>query len=182
MDRQTRIALLVDHYKKPRHRGTLEDADVSMPGGNPGCGDVVTMHVRAASDEDRIDAVRFEGEGCTISQAAASILTDRANRKHYTFDEIAAMSYEQMIDLLGSDIVGSRPRCATLALGTLKAAVKRIEMDRRLRAAGHSDAEIAEMRAALAQQASGGLVFGEAAVESVRAEDARAEHPDGDIL
>ena len=71
MDRQTRIALLVDHYKNPRRRGALPDADVSMPGGNPGCGDVVTMHVKAAPDEDRIEAVRFEGEGCTISQAAA---------------------------------------------------------------------------------------------------------------
>lgn len=182
MDRQTRIALLVEHYKNPRGRGTLDDADVSMPGGNPGCGDVVTMHVRADPDADRIDAVRFEGEGCTISQAAASILTDRANRKHFTFDEVGAMSYEQMIDLLGQDIVGSRPRCATLALGTLKAAVKRIEMDRRLRAAGRTDEEIAEMRAALAQQASGGLVFGEEAVAQVRAEDARAEHPEGDVL
>lgn len=181
MDRQTRVALLVEHYRNPRHRGTLEDADVSMPGGNPGCGDVITMHVRAAPDADRIDAVRFEGTGCTISQAAASILTDRANRKQYTFDEIAAMSYEQMIDLLGQDIVGSRPRCATLALGTLKAAVKRIEMDRKLRAAGRTDEEIAAMRAALAQQASGGLVFGADAVAQVRAEEARAAHPDDEV-
>jgi nitrogen fixation NifU-like protein len=179
MDRQTRIALLVDHFKKPRRRGTLPDADVSMPGGNPGCGDVVTMHVKAAPDEDRIEAVRFEGEGCTISQAAASILTDRAQKKRYTFDEVAALSYEQVIEMLGEDIVGSRPRCATLALGTLKAAVKRIEMDRRLRAAGRSDEEIAAMRAALAQQAGGGLVFGEAAVAEVRAAGPQDPPPDG---
>ncbi|HEU5210667.1 MAG TPA: iron-sulfur cluster assembly scaffold protein [Longimicrobiales bacterium] len=181
MDRQTRIALLVDHFRNPRHRGTLEHPDVSMPGGNPGCGDVVTMHVRAADGDDRIAEVSFEGEGCTISQAAASILAQRANRKHYTFDEIAAMSYEEMIDLLGSDIVGSRPRCATLALGTLKAAVKRIEMDRRLRAAGRSDEEIAQMRAAIAQQAGGGLVFGEDAVAEARA-DQTAAPPDRDVL
>ncbi|NLG61603.1 MAG: iron-sulfur cluster assembly scaffold protein [Candidatus Cloacimonetes bacterium] len=182
MDRQTRIALLVDHFKHPRHRGVIEHPDVSMPGGNPGCGDVVTMHVRAAEDEDRIAEVSFEGEGCTISQAAASILAQRANRKHYTFDEVAAMSYEEMIDLLGSDIVGSRPRCATLALGTLKAAVKRIEMDRKLRAAGHTDEEIAQMRAAIARQAAGELVFGEEAVAKVREEDSTAAHPDRDLL
>src|SRR5690606_8472635 len=129
--------------------------------------------------EDRIEAVRFEGEGCTISQAAASILTDRAQKKRYTFDEVAALSYEQMIEMLGEDIVGSRPRCATLALGTLKAAVKRIEMDRRLRAAGRSDEEIAAMRAALAQQAGGGLVFGEAAVAEVRAAGPQEPPPDG---
>lgn len=162
MDRQTRVAYLTDHYRNPRHRGPLDPVDVSMPGGNPGCGDVVTMHVRA--DDDRIEEVSFEGEGCTISQAAASILAQRINRTKPTFDEVREMSYESMIEVLGRDIVGSRPRCATLALGTLKAAVRRLEMDRRLREAGRTEEEIAAMRAALEQQAAGsGLVFGEAA-------------------
>jgi nitrogen fixation NifU-like protein len=169
MDRQTRIALLVDHYRHPRHRGRLDPADARMPGGNPGCGDVVTLYVRALPGEDRIDAVAFEGEGCTISQAAASILVQRVNRKRMTFAEVDALTYEAMIDLLGRDVVGSRPRCATLALGTLKAAVRRIAMDRKLRAAGRSDAEIAAMREALARQAAGGLVFGEGAAELARA-------------
>jgi nitrogen fixation NifU-like protein len=169
MDRQTRIALLVDHFKRPRHKGVLEHADARMPGGNPGCGDVVTMHVRADPASDRIEEISFEGEGCTISQAAASILAQRMNRKHPTFAEVLDLSYEEMIDLLGEDVVGSRPRCATLALGTLKAAVKRIEMDRKLRAAGRSDDEIRAMREALAAQAAGsGLVFGEGALEAAK--------------
>ena len=146
MDRATRIAFLTEHFKNPRHKGALESADARMPGGNPGCGDVVTMHVRAAGDGARVEEVSFEGEGCTISQAAASILAQRINRKQPSFEDVLAMDYEEMIDLLGRDIVGSRPRCATLALGTLKAAVKRIEMDRKLRAAGHSDEEIAKLR------------------------------------
>ncbi len=165
MDRQTRIELLVDHFKHQRHRGALPDADVRMPGGNPGCGDVVAMYVRAAPDEDRIDQVTFEGRGCTISQAAASILAERVNRKHLSFHDVLEMSYEDMIRILGEDVVGSRPRCATLALGTLKAAVKRIDMDRRLRAAGRSDEEIRALREALATQAAGGLVFGAGAEE-----------------
>lgn len=185
MDRQTRIALLVDHVKRPRHREPLADADVRMPGGNPGCGDVVTLYVRAEPDEDRIAAVGFEGEGCTISQAAVSILAERMNRKRPTFDEVLALSYEQMIDLLGRDIVGSRPRCATLALGTLKAAVKRIEMDRKLRAAGHTDEEIRRLRDAIAAQAAGtGFVIGEGAAEAARRAgapgDASAPSPDPD--
>src|SRR5690606_18925212 len=156
-----------------------------MPGGNPGCGDVVTLYVRAEPDEDRIAAVGFEGEGCTISQAAASILAERMNRKRPTFDEVLALSYEQMIDLLGRDIVGSRPRCATLALGTLKAAVKRIEMDRKLRAAGHTDEEIRRLRDAIAAQAAGtGFVIGEGAAEAARRAgapgDASAPSPDPD--
>lgn len=171
MDRQTRIELLVDHFKRPRHKGALADADVRMPGGNPGCGDVVAMYVKADPDGERVERVSFEGEGCTISQAAASILSDRVNRKHSSFQDIMDMSYEDMIGLLGEDIVGSRPRCATLALGTLKAAVKRIEMDRKLRAAGRSDDEIRALRAAIAGQAAGtGLVFGdEAEVAAQRA-------------
>jgi len=166
LDRQTRIALLVDHFKRPRHKHPLDDADARVPGGNPGCGDLVTMYVRAEPGENRIAEVGFEGEGCTISQAAASILAERMNRKKPAFEEIAELTYEQMIDLLGRDIVGSRPRCATLALGTLKAAVKRIEMDRKLRSAGRSEEEIAKMRAVIESQAAGtDLVFGEAAEE-----------------
>jgi len=75
--------------------------------------------------------------------------------------------------------VGSRPRCATLALGTLKAAVKRIEMDRRLRAAGRSDEEIRVLREALASQAGGsGLVFGEGAEAAARAAGKGPPEPD----
>ncbi len=169
MDRQTRIALLVDHFKRPRHKGALEDADVRMPGGNPGCGDLVTVFLRSAADSERIEEMSFEGEGCTISQAAASILADRVNRKKLTFEQVEDLSYEQMIELLGEDIVGSRPRCATLALGTLKAAVRRLRMDRRLRASGRTDEEIRALRQALAAQAAGtGLVFGEDAEKTAR--------------
>lgn len=170
MDRQTRVAMLVDHAKRPRHYGPLEDADARMPGGNPGCGDVVTIHLKADPESDRIQEVSFEGSGCTISQAAASILAERINKRRATFDEVRALSYEDMINVLGRDIVGSRPRCATLALGTLKAAVQRVEMDRKLRAAGRSDEEIERMRALLAAQAAGsGLVFGEDAERAAQA-------------
>ena len=168
MDRQTRLELLVDHFRRPRHRGAMTDADVRMPGGNPGCGDVVAMYVKAAPGEDRIERVSFEGNGCTISQAAASILAERVNRKRLSFQEVLDMSYEDMIRLLGEDIVGSRPRCATLGLGTLKTAVKRLEMDRRLRAAGRTEEEIRAMREALATQAGGGLVFGAGAEDEAR--------------
>ena len=168
MDRQTRIDMLVDHFKRPRFRGALADADVSMPGGNPGCGDVVMIHMKAARDADRVQQIMFEGEGCTISQAAASILAQRINKKKPSFQEVMDLSYEEMIELLGADVVGSRPRCATLALGTLKAAVKRVETDRRLRAAGRSDEEIQQMRAALAEQDAGGLVLCADAVAKAR--------------
>ncbi len=166
MDRETRIAWLVDHYQHPRHRGRLEGADVRMPGGNPGCGDLLTAYLRAAPEADRVEALSFEGEGCTLSQAAASILAERVNRERPTFDEVLAFSYEEMMEMLGRDLVSARPRCATLALGTLQAAVRRLAMDRRLRKAGRSDAEIRALRGETPADEESGLVFGERAARA----------------
>lgn len=161
MDRETAIAFLVDHFKRPRCKGRLEDADVRMPGGNPGCGDVLVVHVKADPAEDRIAEATFEGSGCTISQAAASILLQGVNRDRPSFESVRDFSFEGMLELLGREVVGFRHRCATLALGTLKAAVKTIEMDRKLRAAGHSEEDIARLRDALATRAAGaGLAAG----------------------
>jgi len=160
VDRETRVAWLVDHYQHPRHRGALPDAEVRMPGGNPGCGDVLTAYLKTAPGEDRVAALSFEGQGCTLSQAAASILAERVNRDRPTFATVLAFTYEEMMDLLGRDIVSSRPRCATLALGTLKAAVRRLVTDRGLRAAGRTEAEVRALHAE-AEAADGGLVFGD---------------------
>ena len=146
MDQETRIAWLVDHSQRPRFKGSLPDADARVPGGNPGCGDIITMYVKAKPGEDRIEAVRFEGVGCTLSQAAASILAERMNKERPTFAEVLEFTYEEMVDILGRGIATSRPQCATLALGTLKGAVKVVETNRRLRAAGHSEAEIVRVR------------------------------------
>jgi nitrogen fixation NifU-like protein len=169
MDRETRIAWLVDHAKRPRHTGVLPDADVRVPGGNPGCGDLVTLYLKADPAEDRVAAVSFEGTGCTLSQAAASILAERTNRQHPTFAEVMEFSYEQMLDLVGRDVADARPRCATLALGALKAAVRVAEMNRRLAAAGKSSLEIAELRRAMAEAAEGsGVVLGEGAEQAAR--------------
>jgi len=167
VDRETRIAWLVDHAQRPRFRGSLPDADARVPGGNPGCGDIITVYLKANEGEDRVAAVTFEGVGCTLSQAAASILAERTNRLTPTFAEVLDFSYEEMLDLLGRDIASSRPQCATLALGTLKGAVKTVEMNRKLRAAGRTDEEIVELRRAIAAQAEGtGLVIGEGAEQA----------------
>jgi nitrogen fixation NifU-like protein len=128
----------------------MPDADAHIPGGNPGCGDIITMHVKSAErgGENRVAAVSWEGTGCTLSQAAASILAERINRQQPAFEEVLASSYEEMLDLLGRDVAAARPGCATLALGLIKAAVKTVEMDRKLRAAGYSVEAIRELRRA----------------------------------
>ena len=139
MDRETRLAWLVDHYRRPRHKGAIADAEARVPGGNPGCGDLITMYVKDGT-------VTWEGTGCTLSQAAASILAERVNRDHVSYDEILAITPEAWMELLGRDIAEARPQCALLALGTLKGAVKTVEMNRLLKAAGHTDEQIQELR------------------------------------
>ena len=101
--------------------------DVTMPGGNPGCGDIVTIYLKVGSSGDQVEKVTFEGEGCTISQAAASILTEMIEGK--PFSTIDEMDFNDMIDYLGREVVNTRPRCATLALGTLKAAITKYRND-----------------------------------------------------
>jgi len=159
LDRQLLIQILQDHYQRPRHRGRVEDADVEMPGGNPGCGDVVTIYLKGANDQEHIDEVSYEGEGCTISMAASSMLLEQVVENNLTMDDVLALDYNEMIDQLGRQIVASRPRCATLGLGTLKAAIRRYQQDKRLAAAGVSRIEGPPTD-------ESGLVFGEGASEA----------------
>ncbi|HEU5424285.1 MAG TPA: iron-sulfur cluster assembly scaffold protein [Nitrolancea sp.] len=136
MDRQEQIEILLDHYEHPRNRQANEQADVIMPGGNPGCGDIVTVYLTVGEDQQSIKEVSFTGEGCTISQAAASILMELIEDEGWTLEDIVNTDYHTMVDLLGKEAVQMRPRCATLALGTLKAAVKKLERDRLRQEAG----------------------------------------------
>jgi nitrogen fixation protein NifU and related proteins len=121
MDRQTAIENLLELYENPTHRGSIEHADVEVNGGNPGCGDIVKIYLRV-NDDGKAERIMFEGEGCTISQAAAELVSARMEGS--TLDEIEHLDHDVIIDELGREVVMSRPRCATLALGTLKQAVQ----------------------------------------------------------
>jgi len=127
MDRQEAIEFLVDHYQNPRNRGPIEDADIHLTGGNPGCADRVEMYARVAPD-GCVSEVTFEGEGCTISMAAASYVTELV--KGMTLEEIESLSFETLIDDLGREVVMARPTCATVALGTLKQGAHELHMRR----------------------------------------------------
>ncbi len=111
----------MDHFNNPRNKGTLEDPDILVNGGNPGCGDVVTLYVKL-DENDRITDVSFDGQGCTISMAASSLLMEKVLGK--TLQEVEAMDYSAIIDELGREVVQSRLRCATLAMDTLKAGAR----------------------------------------------------------
>lgn len=121
MDRQSIIDRLFDHYERPRHYGPLNDADITQGGGIPDCGDVVTIYLKVDAAAERVDGLHFEGRGCTISQAAASLLAEQLQNAPLT--AIDALDDAAVLDMLGHEVVRARPRCATLALNTLKAAL-----------------------------------------------------------
>ncbi len=121
LSRQEYIENILDHYEQPRHKHRMENPSVQMGGGNPGCGDLITVYMRI-SDDDRIEEVSFEGDGCTISQAGGSMIAEMI--EGMTLDEVQALGTHTMIEEMGEDTVKSRVRCATLAMGTAQAAVK----------------------------------------------------------
>lgn len=128
MDRQEYIEILLDHYEHPRNRHRMDGSSVQLGGGNPGCGDLITMYLKI-DDQDHVTEASFEGEGCTISQAGGSIISEIV--QGLSLDEIKALGTHTMIEEMGSDVVKSRVRCATLALGTVQAAVDAFRNDRR---------------------------------------------------
>jgi nitrogen fixation NifU-like protein len=119
LSRQDYIDNILDHHDHPRNRRPIEGAAIEASGGNPGCGDIVVMYV-TLDENGRITDASFQGEGCTISQAAASMLTEELPGK--TLDEVGALSYEDIIEDMGRDVVSTRTRCATLALTVVKSA------------------------------------------------------------
>jgi len=103
---------ILDHYKNPRNHGELEDPTFSHVGENPMCGDRIELDV-ALDEEDRIERVAFQGDGCAISQAAASLLSEEL--PGLTIEELQAMDRDDVIELLGVDISPMRVKCAVLA-------------------------------------------------------------------
>ena len=103
---------ILDHYKRPRNYGELPDPTFSHTGENPLCGDEITVDVRLDED-DAIEAVAFRGDGCAISQAAASLLTQQLTGM--TLEELYDLDRDDMVDLLGVEISPMRIKCAVLA-------------------------------------------------------------------
>jgi nitrogen fixation NifU-like protein len=104
---------ILDHYKNPRNYGELEEPTFSHLGHNPSCGDELEFDVVLADDDETIERVAFRGDGCAISQASASMLSERLPGT--TLDEVEEMDRDDVIDMLGVDISPMRVKCAVLA-------------------------------------------------------------------
>ena len=126
LDRESRIALLADHARRPRHKGVLEGADVAVPRGSPECGGSVVVYLKGG-DDGRIGGLSFTGAGDIISMGATSIIMQKVHDEGLTMDEVLDLDYEAFVEELGRDVVGSRTRNATLGLSTLKSAIRRYQ-------------------------------------------------------
>jgi nitrogen fixation NifU-like protein len=104
---------ILDHYKNPRNYGEIEDPTFTHVGENPSCGDTIQIDVALADDGETIERVAFSGDGCAISQASASMLTEKLRGK--TLEELEAMDTDDITEMLGVDISPMRIKCAVLA-------------------------------------------------------------------
>ncbi|WP_435074223.1 Fe-S cluster assembly sulfur transfer protein SufU [Halorubrum sp. HHNYT27] len=103
---------ILDHYKNPRNYGELEDPDYTHVGENPSCGDTIKMDVGLDETGETIEAVRFTGDGCAISMASASMLSERLHGM--VVEELHEMDTEDITEMLGADISPMRVKCAVL--------------------------------------------------------------------
>jgi len=114
---------ILDHYKHPRNFGHLDKPDVVMEEGNITCGDriVMELRVRRQASGVMIDDIRFSGEGCAISQASASMLTEKV--KGTSRKQVRKLSRIDIEEMLGTTLTPSRVKCATLPLEVLQKAM-----------------------------------------------------------
>jgi len=110
---------ILEHYKRPHNFGRLDEFDLDFEDTNPLCGDEQHVFIKL-DDEGRVAQVSFEGQGCAISTAATSLLTDELNG--LSREELLRIPKEKVLELLGIEISATRMKCALLGLKAVKGA------------------------------------------------------------
>lgn len=116
--------VIIDRYKNPRMRGTLDPHDYTYEDDNPLCGDQIRIDLRVDGD-DRITEAAFSGSGCAISIASADLLVESVVGK--TLSEVKQLSKEDILEMLGIELGPVRLKCALLSLKVMKAGVYGID-------------------------------------------------------
>ena len=111
---------ILDHYKSPRNFGKIENASVHHHEYNPLCGDEIDLFLVIDKNKKVVD-IKFQGHGCAISQASASMLSEEIKGK--SLDELKKLTKENILEMLSIPISPVRLKCALLSLDTLKNSV-----------------------------------------------------------
>ncbi|MDP9352971.1 MAG: SUF system NifU family Fe-S cluster assembly protein [Chloroflexota bacterium] len=114
---------ILDHYRNPRNRGTLEAPDITYEDSNPLCGDEIKIDLSVK--DGVVEDVKFSGRGCAISQASVSMLTEMIEGK--SLGEVKQISKEDILELIGIPLTPVRLKCALLGLKVLKGGVYGIQ-------------------------------------------------------
>ena len=109
---------IISHYEHPHNKGVMKNPSISVHEHNPLCGDDLTIYLEI--EKGSVKDVKFGGNGCAISMASASMLTDEIKGKR--LDEIEKMGLKDIVEMLGIDPGPARLKCATLSLKTVKEA------------------------------------------------------------
>lgn len=107
---------ILDHFRNPRNYGRIENADISHEEHNPFCGDLVGIDIKLR--DGVIEQAAFHGRGCAISQASASLMTERL--RGMSLEDARAISKDDVLEELGIEISPARLKCALLSLKALK--------------------------------------------------------------
>lgn len=119
MNEEIYTELILEHNKNPSNFGRLEDADSHSRDLNPSCGDVIEIFLKF--NDKKLSDVKFDGKGCAVSQASASMLTEAIKEK--TVEELIDFNKDDMLNLLGISLTPLRRKCALLGFKVMKVAL-----------------------------------------------------------
>jgi len=125
-DQEFYLEQLMENYKNPKNYGELKDYTFFKRYKNPSCGDTFNLYVKLNS-ENLIEDIKFNGEGCAISTASMSYLTEKI--KGLKFEDAKLLTENDIYEMIGVKVSPAREKCALLSLNAFKEGAKEFEED-----------------------------------------------------
>lgn len=118
--------VILDNYRNPMNFGEIKDAEIKYRESNPLCGDEYEFHLKV--NDGKIEDVKFSGDGCAISKASASLLSEKIKEKNLS--EVKKMKFSDVVKILGIEVGVARIKCALLPLVTVQKGIQKFEENR----------------------------------------------------